>query len=132
MENKEQYKIEPISNKVDVDEFISHMETRYVIVDSNGTIVDDAQGYGYKTQKSAHKAMWYRFGEGKKKTEDNDKIYKNFKKEKKEFLEEFYKRLEYNFKEIYRNETTPKEILEELEKDFNINISDNIKKILLK
>ena len=36
-------------------------ETRYVIADDDGKIVDDAQGYGYKTKQNAMKAMWWKF-----------------------------------------------------------------------
>ena len=35
-------------------------ETRWKVTDKNGNIVDDAQGYGYKTKQKAIKAMWYR------------------------------------------------------------------------
>lgn len=132
MENKEKYKVTQISKKIDVDEFISYFETRYIIVDSDGVVVDDAQGHGYKTQNSAYKAMWYRFGGGKKKMENDEKIYKKFEKKHKAFLKEFYKRLEYNFKEIARKETTPAEIMEELEIEFKTSIPEDIKKILLK
>lgn len=35
-------------------------ETRWKVTDKNGKVVDDAQGYGYKTKQKAIKAMWYR------------------------------------------------------------------------
>ena len=39
----------PVDNRK-YDGFGPSTETRYVIVDGNGKIVDDAQGYGYKTR----------------------------------------------------------------------------------
>jgi hypothetical protein len=42
-------------------------ETRYIIVSASDTskIIDDAQGYGYKTRQTAEKAAWYKFKGGK-------------------------------------------------------------------
>lgn len=43
-------------------------EIRYVIVStSTNKVIDDAQGYGYKTKQNAEKAMWYKFNGGKSK-----------------------------------------------------------------
>lgn len=48
-------------------------ETRYIIVSSStNNIIDDAQGYGYKSKRNAEKAMWYKFNNGKAKL-NNDK-----------------------------------------------------------
>lgn len=38
---------------------------RFRLEDLNGVILDDAQGYGYKTMHSASKAGWYKFKNGK-------------------------------------------------------------------
>lgn len=38
---------------------------RFVIADNSGKVVDDAQGWGYKTEEKARKAMWYKFKGGK-------------------------------------------------------------------
>lgn len=48
---------------------------RFVIVDATDKtrVLDDAQGYGYKTYQNALKAGWYKFGGGKKKT-STDKV----------------------------------------------------------
>ena len=43
-------------------------DVRYVIADDDDNMVDDAQGYGYKTKQKAHKAMWYKFEGGQQKT----------------------------------------------------------------
>ncbi len=45
---------------------------RFVIVrKDNGEVLDDAQGYGYKTAKNAYKAGWYKFGGGKRKCDES-------------------------------------------------------------
>lgn len=37
-------------------------EKRYVVVDKNtGEVLDDAQGYGYKTKKNAYSAYYYKY-----------------------------------------------------------------------
>jgi hypothetical protein len=45
------------------------MQTRFDICDIDGTVIDDAQGYGYKTAQSAHKAAAYKFKGGKQKVD---------------------------------------------------------------
>lgn len=44
-------------------------ENRYIIVSASdiSKIIDDAQGYGYKTRQNAEKAAWYKFKGGKSK-----------------------------------------------------------------
>lgn len=39
---------------------ISYDELRYRIVDTIGNVLDDAQGYGYKSAQKAHKAWAYK------------------------------------------------------------------------
>lgn len=44
---------------------------RFEIVDKeSGEIIDNANGYGYKTKTNAYKAGWFKFGGGKKKIDD--------------------------------------------------------------
>ncbi len=46
----------------------SHFDKRYVVVDeATGEIVDDAQGYGYKSAQNAHRAHAYKSMPPKKK-----------------------------------------------------------------
>jgi hypothetical protein len=50
-----------------------HYEPRYIIVDEEtGEILDDANGYGYKTKQAAHKGWAYK----SKPKEEKDKINK--------------------------------------------------------
>lgn len=47
-------------------------EKRFAIAEDDGKIVDDAQGYGYKTKEKAVKAMWWKFKGGQAKS--NEKV----------------------------------------------------------
>lgn len=40
----------------------THTETRYVITDDYGRVIDDAQGYGYKTYSKAIKCGYWKYG----------------------------------------------------------------------
>ena len=51
---------------------------RFIIVDLNGKLLDDAQGYGYKSILNAHKAATYKFCGGKDKSDAMKKIAKKF------------------------------------------------------
>lgn len=59
-------------------------ETRYIIY-KKGTdeIVDDAQGYGYKSFAAAKKAYWYKFSGGREKINESIRWWKK----NKEFLQ---------------------------------------------
>ena len=93
---------------------------RFAIADDSGKIVDNAQGYGYKTKKSASKAMWYRFGGGRQKMKSISDRSKHFFKQNpkiKEFINDLY---EINFKEIARGEVSSGDILSCVNSEFNI------------
>lgn len=40
---------------------------RYHIVDHEGIIIDNANGYGYKTKESATKVLWFKYKGGEEK-----------------------------------------------------------------
>lgn len=63
-------------------------EPRYRLEDVYGNVLDDAQGYGYKTQQSASKAGWYKFKGGKETVNTNENLAKKFSKEHPEIVEE--------------------------------------------
>ena len=69
------------SNGPDLWDIAPPPENRYIIIDKDtGEIIDDAQGYGYKTHESARKAMWYKFEGGKKKMDsEKSKAFKFWK-----------------------------------------------------
>ena len=79
---------------------VRHSETRYRIVDTDtGEILDDAQGYGYKTAQKAYAAWGYK---NRDKTKDAEKEEKkqhirHWLKQHKQFanaMEEFYFEIE--------------------------------------
>lgn len=58
-------------------------ETRYIIInEETGEILDDAQGYGYKTAKKAHAAWWYKHRDKEYIAKEN-KVYEYLKSNKK-------------------------------------------------
>ena len=97
---------------------------RFVIVDDNGKIVDDAQGYGYKTKQKVSKAMWYKFKGGKEKINKHEKNRASFFKKHKGLDEFLNKIMENNFKEIARGEITNQDIIEEVREEFDIDIPE--------
>lgn len=103
----------PVDNSK-YDGFGPSTETRYVIVDGNGKIVDDAQGYGYKTRQKAAKAMWW------KKHRDLYDAVQDF--------------LLVNFKEIARGELTDDDVdgyIKKIAKDeFGIDLPEDMLKFL--
>ena len=111
-------KVEP---KPNCDQY----DLRYIIVDDDGKIIDDAQGYGYKSKQKAHKAMWYKFKDGKQKTDQKRQEKEKFFKQHKglaKFLNRIY---ENNFKEIARGEVTEQDIINEVKEEFGIIIPKN-------
>ena len=95
---------------------------RFVIVSDEGKIIDDAQGYGYKSKQNAYRAMYYKFKGGKQKKQQKDSIRKTFFKQHpglKKFIDDIY---EINFKEIFRGEVTEEDIKREIKDKFGIDI----------
>jgi hypothetical protein len=81
---------------------------RFDIVDpTTSAVLDDANGYGYKTTQSAQKAAWYKFKGGKEKMDATKKEAKEFWRAHRVFAREVYRSLESNLKEICRGEIDP-------------------------
>lgn len=96
---------------------------RFIIVDLNGKLLDDAQGYGYKSILNAHKAATYKFCGGKDKSDAMKKIAKKFWKEHKEFGKDVETIQFYALKDQLTKQEINEEILE-LAKDHNIDNFD--------
>lgn len=65
------------------------IETRYIVVSlTTNKVIDDAQGYGYKTIQSAEKAMWYKYKGGKSKIDIAKKDAKLFWKSNSEIKDD--------------------------------------------
>jgi len=97
-------------------------KARFVIADDNGKIIDDAQGYGYKTKQNACKALWYKFKGGKEKIEEK-------KRERREFfknnlgVEKWLRRTMWNnWKEIALGTVTDEDIIKAAKEKFDINV----------
>lgn len=56
-----------MANPFQVQEKRMHEERRFVILNLEGNLIDDAQGHGYNSAAKAYKAGWYKFGGGKAK-----------------------------------------------------------------
>lgn len=123
MDNKQEYEVELRS----VGGLI-----RYVAIDSiTKEIINDANGYGFKTSHACHKAMWYKNG-GKKKIHDTKADVDTWCKNNKAIVPEINKLVEYNFKEILSGQVTTEELAKHIEKEFNVIIPKNIINYLFK
>jgi hypothetical protein len=119
------------SNKNHNEEPWNRPEERFVIIDKDtGEILDDAQGYGYKTYTNAKKVLWYRFEGGKQKTSslksEANKFWKLNSKIKM-FALDFYS---YNVKELSRNEITEKDLVASVKRDFGVDLDIKYLKFL--
>jgi hypothetical protein len=68
----------------DVVEMLGHPGRFEIVSTETGEIIDNANGYGYKSKPNAYKAGWYKFGGGKKKVDSAVAWWR--KKEHREFL----------------------------------------------
>ena len=98
---RESYKAMPFTRTTHHDEVINNnepwenhpaydtTETRFCIVDANtGEVLDDAQGYGYKTASKAYAGYFYK---NRDKSKDNERLAKkkhinNWMKQNKSFV----------------------------------------------
>jgi len=98
-------------------------ENRFMIIGDSGKVIDNAQGYGYKTINAAQKVIWYRFKGGKQKIQNIKSealfFWKN-NPEIKSFVTDFY---EYNFKELYRGEVTEDDLIDSVKEKFNVTLN---------
>lgn len=109
---------------------VSFKQGRFAIANDDGEIIDDAQGYGYKDRQKASKAMWYKFKGGRKKIDLQKKSLNSWRKKEdnNKIFNKINKLIESYYKEIYRGETKIQEIFEEIEKEFEMELPDFVKK----
>jgi hypothetical protein len=144
MSEEEKYQIVPFTpkppapkqneNAWDVDYFDS-TEARFAIADSGGKVLDDAQGYGYKSRQKAHLALNWKYLGGRNKSSQRKSEFRKWQKlnpSHKEIVNKFHECMEINFKEIAKGEVTQKEIWDELAKEYSMEIPDFVKKEILK
>ena len=82
-------------------------EPRFVIVDDNGNVLDDAQGYGYTSAQNAHRAWGWKHN---KKARAKDRGIAKWWRKHKDFEERLTDLIEDNFKEIGTGFVTDKDI----------------------
>ncbi len=65
------YQLKSRTVRIAIDEEFGIFDTqiRFDICDRDGNVIDDAQGYGYKTAQSAHKAASYKLNGGKRRSD---------------------------------------------------------------
>lgn len=126
-----EFEINSIQKNVSCGDFEDQEETRYIIVE-RGTekLLDDAQGYGYKSVQAASKAGWYKFKGGKEKISITKKKALTFWSQNPDAAKDFNSELEYNFKELARDEISIEEITVAIEERYNIIIPRDILKYL--
>lgn len=44
-----------------IEERLINGNIRYVVTDGNNIVIDDAQGFGFKSREKAWKCYWYKF-----------------------------------------------------------------------
>lgn len=75
------YQLKSRTVRIAIDEEfgIYDTQTRFDICDVEGKVIDDAQGYGYKTMQAAHKAAAYKFKGGREKAAAAAKFWRKNK-----------------------------------------------------
>ena len=143
MSEKEKYQIIPFTPKAvmqsqenepwDID--FESMKPRFAIADNNGKILDDAQGYGYKSSQKAYSALNWKYLGGMSKSSQRKDEFSKWKKSNpihEEIVNKFYEFMEINFKEIAKGEVTEKDIWNELFKKYSVEIPEFVKREALK
>jgi len=104
---------------------------RFAIYDKENKIVDDAQGYGYKTVESAEKVIWYKFRKGRQKIEETKKEAREVIKNHITVARDMYDLWISYFKEIARDEITLDDISNWIKEKHNMDISSRVISLVL-
>jgi len=98
---------------------------RYIIIDKKtGEIIDDAQGYGYRSKQKAYRALSYKYRGGKEKLSK----YETFWKKNKKIAKHIREIHTIWYKENLRAEITADDILHDILNKFNIDIPKDLLK----
>jgi hypothetical protein len=109
---------------------IGYKQNRFAISNGMGSIVDTAQGYGYKTRDSAYRAMNFKFNGGQQKYNREKMIYTKWKKSNpihRDVFNDFEDWCETLAVEILSDEWSFAEIWERVEAKFEIQIPQVVK-----
>lgn len=114
---------------------VPFLQDRFAIADKTGKILDDAQGWGFKTRQKAFFAMQYSFLGGKESKQQRKSDFKNWVKSDplhKKIVTEFNNMLEGMYKEIARGESTIADLWGQIETEHQIEIPKFVKQEILK
>ena len=101
-----------------INEIKKGFETKYIIINEiNGKIIDDAQGYGFKSKQAAYKCYNYKFNGGKEKDDSIKDFVKNLLKNarKLKYISDIQKLIDDLEYELFRNF-----------KDYNLDLKEQI------
>jgi hypothetical protein len=105
---------------------IRNSEDRYVVVDKDtGEILDDAQGYGFKTAEKAYKCFHYKHRSQEQR--DKEKEIKAWIKDHKEFVDGLE---DVEFYQLKSGGTLNSKIVAELLKESGLNVNFTAKEFL--
>lgn len=93
---------------------------RFLIYTTDGRVLDDANGYGYRDRQKAEKAAWYRFKGGRSKTAAAKKAATTFWRLHPAFALEAVALLEMEFKAIALGDVNADQELTELARERSI------------
>jgi hypothetical protein len=94
---------------------------RYVIAHAETqAVIDNANGYGYKTRQKAEKAAWYKFKGGKGKKDAEKREATAFWHQHKDFGKAIHAYYDTWCKEIARGETDPDADVEQLAQEMGV------------
>lgn len=105
---------------------VRNFEDRYVIVDKDtGEILDDAQGYGFRTAEKAYKCYHYKHRSQKQK--DKEKEIKDWIKDHKDFVDGL---ADVEFYQLKEGGTLNSKIVAESFKESGLNVNFTAKEFL--
>lgn len=132
------YSPKVIAAKYKCDEYYEGSITiggRFAIADGNGKILDDAQGYGYKSVQNATLALKWKYLGGKQKSAQRRTDFMNWKKASPVhdlIVREFHSLVENWVKELACGEITEKDIWTDLKERYQMDIPFFVKAEALK
>lgn len=105
---------------------VRNSEDRYVVVDKDtGEILDDAQGYGFKTAEKAYKCFHYKHRSQEQR--DKEKVILEWIKDHKEFVDGL---VDIEFYLLKEGGTLNSKIVTELFKESGLNVNFTAKEFL--
>lgn len=105
---------------------VRNSEDRYVIVDKDtGEILDDAQGYGFKTAEKAYKCFHYKHRSQEQK--DKEKVILEWIKDHKDFVDGL---VDIEFHLLKEGDNLSSKIVADLFKESGLNVNFTAKEFL--